>query len=163
VEFTYNNSYQTFIGMTPYEALYERKCRTPINWDEVGEKKLLELEREQMTTDKVKTIRQRMKKAQDRHESYTDNQRRPLEFQTGDKVFLKVAPWKGIIQFGMKGKLAPRYIDPFKIIERIGLVAYRLELPALLDKIHNVFYVSLLWKAKMDPLRVLPLVCECYR
>jgi hypothetical protein len=81
-----------------------------------------------------------------------------LEFQTGDRVFLKVAPWKGIILSGMKGILAPRYISPFGIIEIIGPVVYRLELPIYLDKIHNVFHVSMLRKAKVDPSRVLPLV-----
>jgi hypothetical protein len=74
----------------------------------------------------------------------------------GDKVFLKVAPWKGIIRYRIKGKLAPRYISPFKIIDRIGPVAYRLNFPTQLDKIQNVFHVSLLWKAKVDPLKVLP-------
>jgi hypothetical protein len=76
----------------------------------------------------------------------------------GDKVFFKVAPWKGIIQFGVKGKLAPRYIGSFEIKERIGPVAYRLKLPVYLDKIHNVFHVSLLRKGKIDPSRVLPQV-----
>ena len=99
-----------------------------------------------------------MKEAQDRQKSYADNRRRPLEFQVGDKVFLKVLPWKGIIRFGVKGKLAPRYIDPFEILERIGPVAYHLELPIHLDKIHYVFHISLLRKAKIDPSRVLPQV-----
>ena len=81
-----------------------------------------------------------------------------MEFQVGDKVFLKVAPWKGIIRFGVKGKLASRYIGPFKILERIRPVAYRLKLPTLLDKIHNVFHISLLRKAKIDSSRVLPQV-----
>jgi len=144
VEFTYNNSHQTTIGMAPYKALYGRKCRTLICWEEVGERKLLGPEMVQLTTDKVRVIKKRMKEALDRQKSYADSRRRPLEFQVGDKVFLKVAPWKGIIRFGVKGKLAPRYISPFEIKKRIGPVAYRLELPVYLDKIHNVFHVSLL-------------------
>jgi len=81
---------------------------------------------------------------------------RPLEFQIGDRVFLKVAPWKGIIRFGMKGKLARRYIGLFEVITRIGPVAYRLKLPTHLEKIHKLFHVSLLRKAEVDPSRVLP-------
>jgi hypothetical protein len=123
VEFTYNNSHQATIGMSPYEALYGRKCRTLICWEEVGEKKLLGPKMVQLTTNKVIVIKKRMKEAQDRKKHYADSRRRPLEFQVGDKVFFKVAPWKGIIQFGVKGKLAPRYIRPFEI-ERIGPVAY---------------------------------------
>jgi hypothetical protein len=123
VEFTYNNSHQATIGMSPYEALYGRKCRTLICWEKVGEKKLLGPKMVQLTTNKVIVIKKRMKEAQDRKKHYADSRRRPLEFQVGDKVFLKVAPWKGIIQFGVKGKLAPRYIRPFEI-ERIGPVAY---------------------------------------
>ena len=95
-----------------------------------------------------------MKEAQDRQKSYADRRRRPLEFQVGDKVFLKVAPWKGIIRFGVKGKLAPRYIGPFEIKERIGPIAYQLKVHVYLDKIHNVFHVSLLRKAKIDPSHV---------
>jgi hypothetical protein len=142
--------------MASYEALYRRKCRTLICWDEVGERKLLGSEMVQLTTDKMRVIKKRMKEAHDRQKSYVDSRRRPLEFQMGNNVFLKVAPWKGIIRFEVKGKLAPRYIGPFEIKERIGPIAYRLELTAYLDKIHNVFHVSLLRKAKIDPSRVLP-------
>ena len=101
-------------------------------------------------------IRKRMKEAQDRQKSYADSRRRPLKFQLADKVFFKVVPWKGIIRFRVKKKLASRYIGPFEIKERIRPVAYRLELLAYLDKIHNVFHISLLRKAKINPLRVLP-------
>ena len=109
VEFTYNNSHQTIIGMAPYKALYGRKCRTLICWEEVGEMKLLGPKMVQLTIDKVRVIKKRMKEAQDRQKSYANSRRRPLEFQVGDKVFLKVAPWKDIIRFGVKWKLAPRY------------------------------------------------------
>ena len=93
VEFTYNNSYHTIIGMGPFEALYGRKCRTPLCWEEVGDKKLYGAELLQITTEKVRIIKDRMKAAKDRHKKYADIQRRPLEFYLGDKVFLKVAPW----------------------------------------------------------------------
>jgi len=132
-----------------------------ICWEEVGRKKKKKLwgpEIVQLISNKVRVIKKRMKEAHDRQKSYADRKRRPLEFQVGDKVFLKVSPWKGIIRFGVKGKLAPRYIGPFKIKERIGPVAYQLELPVYLDKIHNVLQVSLLRKAKIDPSRVLPQV-----
>ena len=108
-----------------------------------------------ITTEKIKTIRERLKAAQDRQKSYADNRRRALEFQVGDKVFLKISPWKGVIRFHKRGKLNPRYIGPFKVIERVGLVAYRLELPTELDKIHNVFHVSLLKKYLSDPTHIL--------
>ncbi|KAL9357422.1 hypothetical protein Peur_050675 [Populus x canadensis] len=97
-----------------------------------------------------------MKAAQDRQKSYADNRRRPLEFEIGDKVFLKVASWKQVLRFGLKGKLALRYVGPFEVTKRIEPVAYRLALPPHLAKIHDVFHVSLLRKAEVDPSRVLP-------
>ena len=155
MEFAYNNSYQASIGMTPYEDLYGRKCRTPVCWDEVGERKLVGPEIVQVTCDKVKVIRDRMKIAQDRQKSYVDNRRRDQEFEVGDMVFLRISPWKGVLRFGKRGKLSPRYIGPYRIVERIGEVAYRLELPSDLDRIHYIFHVSMLRKYMLDPSHVL--------
>ncbi|KAJ4704868.1 Retrotransposon protein, putative, Ty3-gypsy subclass [Melia azedarach] len=155
MEFAYNNSYQTSIQMAPYEALYGRKCRTPICWDEVGERKLLGPEIVQDTNEKILVIRDRLKMAQDRQKSYADKRRRNLEFAVGDYVFLRVSPWKGILRFGKRGKLSPRYMGPFEIIERIGEVAYRLALPQELSRIHDVFHVSMLRKYISDPSHIL--------
>ncbi|XP_077228426.1 uncharacterized protein LOC143861390 [Tasmannia lanceolata] len=93
--------------------------------------------------------------AQNRQKSYADHRRRDLEFAVGDRVFLKVSPWKGVIRFGKKGKLSPRYIGPYEILERIGPVAYRVALPPALSHVHNVFHVSLLRKYLADPSHVL--------
>ncbi|OMP11771.1 Integrase, catalytic core [Corchorus capsularis] len=123
-EFAYNNSYQASICMAPYEELYGRKCRTPVCWDEVGERKLFNVGLIDDMVEKVKMIQDRLKVAQDRQKSYADHRRRDLEFEVGDVVFLKVSPWKGVIRFRKGRKLAPRYIGPFEIVERIGPVAY---------------------------------------
>ncbi|XP_074277490.1 uncharacterized protein LOC141601120 [Silene latifolia] len=96
-----------------------------------------------------------MKAAQDRQKSYADVRRRPLEFEVGDKVFLKVSPMKGVKRFGVKGKLSPKYIGPYEVIKRIGAVAYRLDLPPSLGKVHDVFHVSQLRKYISDPSHVL--------
>ena len=144
IEFAYNNSYHASIGMPPYEALYGRKCRSPIDWEEVGEKKVENSILVQATVEKIKTIREHIKVAQSRQKSYADNRRRDLEFQVGDKVFLRVSPWKGVFRFGKKGKLSPRYIGPYEILGRVGLVAYRVALPPALAQIHNIFHVSVL-------------------
>ena len=155
MEFAYNNSYQTSIGMSPYEALYGRKCRTPVCWDEVGERKLVGPEIVQVTCDKIKVIRDRLKIAQDRQKSYADNRRRDLKFEVRDMVFLRISPWKGVLRFRKRGKLSPRYIGPYRIVERIGEVAYQLELSSDLDRIHDVFHVSMLRKYIPDPSHVL--------
>ena len=155
VEFAYNNSYQASIGMPPYEALYGRRCRTPLCWDEVGERHLSSVELVEETREKVKIIRQRMRAAQDRQSAYADRRRRPLEFQEGDMVFLRISPWKGVIRFRQRGKLSPRYIGSFRILERIGSVAYRLDLPEELARIHDVFHVSVLRRYMPDPSYVL--------
>ncbi|KAD2805415.1 hypothetical protein E3N88_38792 [Mikania micrantha] len=125
VEFSYNNSYHTSIKAAPFEALYGRKCRSPICWAEVGDSQLTGPELVHETTEKIVQIRNRMAAARDRQKSYADKRRKPLEFQVGDKVLLKVSPWKGVIRFGKRGKLNPRYIGPFEILKRIGPVAYQ--------------------------------------
>ncbi|GJR46584.1 putative reverse transcriptase domain-containing protein [Tanacetum coccineum] len=157
VEFSYNNSYHTSIKVAPFEALYGRKCRSPVCWAEVGEAQLTGPEIIHETTEKIFKIRDRMQAARDRQKSYADKRRRPLEFEVGDKVMLKVAPWKGVMRFGKRGKLNPRYIGPFRIIERIGPVAYRLELPQELSRVHNVFHVCNLKKCLSDDTLVIPL------
>ncbi|KAI5339250.1 hypothetical protein L3X38_018522 [Prunus dulcis] len=155
VEFAYNNSYQASIKMAPYEALYGRQCRTPICWNEVGDKKLEKVDSIRATTEKVKMIKEKLKIAQDRQKSYADNRSKDLEFAVGDWVFLKLSPWKGVMRFGKRGKLSPRYIGPYEITERIGSVAYRLALPAELSRVHDVFHVSMLRKYMSDPSHIL--------
>ncbi|GJR31408.1 putative reverse transcriptase domain-containing protein [Tanacetum coccineum] len=142
IEFSYNNSYHTSIKAAPFEALYGRKCRSPICWAEVGDAQLTGPEIVRETTEKIIQIKHRLQASRDRQKSYADKRRKPLEFQVGDKVMLKVSPWKGVIRFGKRGKLNPRYIGPFKILAKVGTVAYRLELPEKLSRVHNTFHVS---------------------
>jgi hypothetical protein len=115
IEFAYNNRYQVTIGMPPYEAFGGRKCQSPLYWDNVGERQMLELELIQDIRDKVCVIKGRMSVAQSQQKSYVDNRRRPLEFEVGDRMFLKVSPIRGVMRFGKKGKLSPRFIGPFEI------------------------------------------------
>ena len=155
IEFSYNNSYHSSIGMAPFEALYGRKCRSPINWQEVGQKQLQTTDFIKKTSEDIRKIKQRLDVAFSRQKSYADKRRRPLEFQVGDAVFIKIAPLKGVMRFGKKGKLSPRYTGPFEIIERVGKVAYRLALPPELASMHDVFHVSMLKKYIHDPSHVL--------
>ncbi|GJR78699.1 putative reverse transcriptase domain-containing protein [Tanacetum coccineum] len=157
VEFSYNNSYHTSIKAAPFEALYGRKCRSPICWAEVGDSQLTGPEIIHETTEKIVQIKSRIQAARDRQKSYADVRRKPLEFQVGDKVMLKVSPWKGVIRFGKRGKLNPRYIGPFKIIAKVGTVAYRLELPEQLSRVHSTFHVSKLKKCMADEPLAIPL------
>ncbi|GKB37683.1 putative reverse transcriptase domain-containing protein, partial [Tanacetum coccineum] len=157
VEFSYNNSYHTSIKAAPFEALYGRKCRSPICWAEVGDSQLTGPEIIHETTEKIVQIKSRIQAARDRQKSYADVRRKPLEFQVGDKVMLKVSPWKGVIRFGKRGKLNPRYIGPFKIIAKVGTVAYRLELPEKLSRVHSTFHVSKLKKCLADEPLAIPL------
>ncbi|GJW39710.1 putative reverse transcriptase domain-containing protein [Tanacetum coccineum] len=151
VEFSYNNSYHSSVRCAPFEALYGRKCRSPIMWAEVGEGQLIGPELVQETTEKISQIKDRLKAARDRQKSYADKRRKPLEFSVGDYVLLKVSPWKGVVRFGKKGKLAPRFVGPFEIIEKVGPVAYRLDLPEELNGVHDTFHVSNLKKCLADP------------
>ncbi|GJX52768.1 putative reverse transcriptase domain-containing protein [Tanacetum coccineum] len=132
VEFSYNNSYHSSVRCAPFEALYGRKCRSPIMWAEVGEGHLI-------------------------GPDYADKRRKPLEFNVGDHVLLKVLPWKDVVRFGKKGKLAPRFVGPFEIIESVGPVAYRLRLPEELNGVHDTFHVSNLKKCLADPTLQVPL------
>ncbi|GKF28231.1 putative reverse transcriptase domain-containing protein [Tanacetum coccineum] len=157
VEISYNNSYHTSIKAARFEALYGRKCRSPICWVEVREAQLTRPEIIHETTEKIFKIRDRMQAAHDRQKSYADKRYRPLEFKVGDKVMVNVAPWKGVIRFGKRGKLNPLYIGPFRIIERIGPVAYRLELPQELSRVHYVFHICNLKKCLSDDTLVIPL------
>ncbi|GJZ13642.1 reverse transcriptase domain-containing protein [Tanacetum coccineum] len=157
VEFSYNNSYHSSVRCAPFEALYGRKCRSPIMWAEVGEGQLIGPELVQETTEKISQIKDRLKAARDRQKSYADKRRKPLEFSVGDYVLLKVSPWKGVVRFGKKGKLAPRFVGPFEIIEKVGPVAYRLDLPEELNGVHDTFHVSNLKKCLADPTLQVPL------
>ncbi|GJV66534.1 putative reverse transcriptase domain-containing protein [Tanacetum coccineum] len=121
VEFSYNNSYHSSVRCAPFEALYGRKCHSPIMWDEVGEGQLI-------------------------GSDYADNRRKPLEFNVGDYVLLKVSPWKGVVRFGKKMKLAPRFVRLFEIIEKVCPMAYQLDLPEELNGVHDTFHMSNLKK-----------------
>ena len=140
--------------MVPYEALYGRPCRSPLCWTEVGESSITGPDLIRDTSEKVSLIRQRLLTAQSRQKSYEDVRRRPLEFEVGDHVFLKVMPKKGVVMFDKHGKLSPRFIGPLEILERIGVVAYRLVLPPSMKGVHEVFHVSMLRKYTPDPTHV---------
>ncbi|GJV16133.1 putative reverse transcriptase domain-containing protein [Tanacetum coccineum] len=141
----------------PFDSLYGRKCRSPIMWAKVGEGQSIGPELVQETTEKILHIKDRLKVARDRQKSYVDKRRWPLEFSVGDYVLLKVSPWKCAVRFGKKGKLAPRFVGPFEIIEKVGPVAYRLDLPEELNGVHDTFHISNLRKCLADPTLQVPL------
>ncbi|GKB76399.1 putative reverse transcriptase domain-containing protein [Tanacetum coccineum] len=124
---------------------------------EVGDAQLTGPEIIHETMEKIIQIKKRIQAAHDRQKSYTDRRHKPLEFQAGDKVMLKVSPWKGVIRFGKRWKLNPRYVGPFKILAKVGTVAYQLELPEQLSRVHSTFYVSNLKKRFSDEPLAIPL------
>jgi hypothetical protein len=145
-EFAYNNSYQSSLKMAPFEALCGRKCRTPLFWNQTGENQLFGLEIIKEAERQVEKIRENLKTAQSRKKSYVDPKRREVVFEVGDYAYLRVSPIRGLRWFSIRGKLSPRFIGPFQVLERRGEVAYRLELPERLPGVHDVFHVSQLKK-----------------
>jgi hypothetical protein len=135
--------------------LYGRRCQTPLSWSETGERQIFGPDLVTEAEDKVKLIQANLKAAQSRQKSYTDQRRKPLQFQVGDYAYLRVSPTKGVQRFGIKGKLAPRYIRPFEITEAYGPVAYRLRLPTQLATIHDVFNISQLKKCIKVPTEII--------
>src|SRR3954465_8008746 len=150
-EFSYNNSYQASLLATPFEVLYGRKCRTPLNWSEIGERQLFGPDVIQKAEDKVRVIREHLKAAQSRQKSYYDKKHRGVDFKVGELAYLKVSPLRGTHRFGIKGKLAPRFVGPFRILETRGPLAFRLELPDSLYMVHDMFHVSQLKQCFKQP------------
>jgi hypothetical protein len=141
-EFSYNNSYQESLKMAPFEMLYGQRCWTPLFWNETGEWKVFGLDILQEAKKQVRVVRENLRVTQSRQKSYADHRRRELSFEVEDFVYLKVSPMRGLCHFKVRGKLAPRFIGPFKILEKSGEVAYQLELPPQLSDVHDVFHVS---------------------
>jgi hypothetical protein len=141
--------------MAPFEALYGRRCRTPLCWCEAGEKVVLGPEIVQQTTEKIKMIQEKLRASQSRQKSYYDKKRKNVEFKEGDHVFLKVSPTTGIGRALRSRKLTPKFIGPYEILGRVGEVAYRIALPPYLSNLHNVFHISQLRKYVPDPTHVI--------
>src|SRR4051794_34781597 len=142
-EFAYNISYQSSLQMAPFEALYGRRCRTPLNWIETGDSQIFGPDHLRQAEEQVELIHDRLKTAQSSQKSYSDHKRRELTFQPSDFVYLRVSPLKGMQRFHVHGKLAPRFIGPLKVLARRGEVSYQLELPSELAEFHDVFHISL--------------------
>jgi hypothetical protein len=153
-EFSYNNSYQESITMAPFEVLYRRRCRTPLNWIEPGENVIFGPDLVEEAESIVRRVQENLKAAKSRQETYANKRRRHLEFEVGNHVYLRVSPMKGMKRFRVKGKLAPRYIGPFPIPEKCGTVAYKLDLPPSLIGVHDIFHMSQLKKCLKAPMNV---------
>ncbi|XP_068304298.1 uncharacterized protein [Pyrus communis] len=151
MKFAYNNNYHSSIGMAPFEALYGKSYRTPLCWSEIGERVLVGPKIVEETTQNIQVIKSNLKATQDQQKSLTDRHATDKVYKVGDWVFLKLSPWRGVVRFGKKGKLSPRYIGLYRITERVGEVAYKLLLPPELSKMHDVFHVSMLRHYVSDP------------
>jgi hypothetical protein len=132
--------------MAPFEVLYERRCRTPLNWIELGEKIIFGPDLVEEVEATIRRIQDNLKAAKSYQETYANKRCRPLEFKFGNHVYLRVSPIKGVKRFGVKGKLVPRYIGPFPILEKCGTVSYKLDLPPSLAGVHDIFHVLQLKK-----------------
>jgi hypothetical protein len=141
-EFSYNNSYQERIKMSPFEALYGWPCRTPLSWSKSDERVIFGPDIVTKAEEKVKQIQANILATQSRQKSYADKRCSPLKFEVGDHVYLRVSPIKDVRRFDIKGKLAPHYIDPYPIIDKYGSTSFQVELPAKLSGVYNVFHVS---------------------
>jgi hypothetical protein len=153
-EFSYNNSYQESLKMTPFEVLYGHRCRTPLNWIESGVKVIFRSDLVEEAEATIRHIQDNLKSAKSRQETYANKRHRPLEFEVGNHVYLRVLPMKGVKRFEVKGKLAPHYIGLFLILEKCGTVAYKLDLPPSLAGVHDIFHVSQLKKCLKAPMDV---------
>ena len=122
-EFSYNNSYQTSLKMAPFKALYGRRCRIPLLWDEVGDRQLFGPDLIKESEQKVRLIRDRLKVAQSSRKSYADSKRKEIVYKVGDRVYFRVSPLRGVKRFGVKGKLAPCFVGSYRVLERMGEVA----------------------------------------
>jgi hypothetical protein len=140
--------------MAPFEVLYGCRCRAPLNWIELEEKVIFGTDLVEVDESIVHRIQENLKAAKSRQETYANKRRRPLEFEVGNHVYLRVSPMKGVKRFGVKGKLAPRYIGPFPILKKCGTVTYKLNLPPSLAGVHNIFHMSQLKKCLKAPMDV---------
>jgi hypothetical protein len=143
--------------MAPFEMLYGRRCQTPLFWNETGEQKVFGPDILQEAEKQVCMVRENFRVAQSRQKSYANHTRRELSFEVGGFVYLKVSPMRGLRRFKVRGKFSPRFIGPFKILEKVGEVAYQLELPPQLSDVHDVFHVSQLKKCLHVPEEQIPM------
>jgi hypothetical protein len=154
-EFSYNNSYQESLKMAPFEVLYGRRCHTPLNWIEPGEKVIFGPDLVEEAEATVHRIQDNLKATKSHQETYANKRRWPLEIKVGNHVYLRVSPMKDVKRFEVKGKLATRYIGSFPILEKCGTVAYKLDLPPSLARVHDIFHVSQIKKCLKAPVDVM--------